>query len=243
MARGDGERAAATDPGRLPAGALPAHRHAPRLRARCLRRCTVAPRRRQRVRSCLVFAVQADGAEVTTIEGVSPRQTASSPRCRPPSATTTGCSAASAPRIRHLGHRVPARPSRPDRRTDPDALSGNLCRCTGYQGILAAVRAAAKSASKVAAAGNQQLGNEVVMPGRVQGKVAFITGAARGQGRSHAVRLAQEGADIIAVDICQDVKGASPCPPWKIWPRRCPWWRRRTGASSPHRPTCATSTR
>jgi SDR family mycofactocin-dependent oxidoreductase len=38
--------------------------------------------------------------------------------------------------------------------------------------------------------------------GRVDGKVAFITGAARGQGRSHAVRLAQEGADIIAVDIC-----------------------------------------
>ena len=41
--------------------------------------------------------------------------------------------------------------------------------------------------------------------GRVQGKVAFITGAARGQGRSHAVRLAEEGADIIAVDICHDV--------------------------------------
>jgi SDR family mycofactocin-dependent oxidoreductase len=43
------------------------------------------------------------------------------------------------------------------------------------------------------------------MPGRVQGKVAFITGAARGQGRSHAIRLAQEGADIIAVDVCADV--------------------------------------
>ncbi|MEU6261341.1 mycofactocin-coupled SDR family oxidoreductase [Streptomyces sp. NPDC047043] len=40
--------------------------------------------------------------------------------------------------------------------------------------------------------------------GRVDGKVAFITGAARGQGRSHAVRLAEEGADIIAVDICRD---------------------------------------
>ncbi|MEU9017683.1 mycofactocin-coupled SDR family oxidoreductase [Actinomadura sp. NPDC048394] len=40
--------------------------------------------------------------------------------------------------------------------------------------------------------------------GRVDGKVAFITGAARGQGRSHAVRLAEEGADIIAVDLCQD---------------------------------------
>ena len=43
------------------------------------------------------------------------------------------------------------------------------------------------------------------MAGRVAGKVAFITGAARGQGRSHAIRLAEEGADIIAVDICEDV--------------------------------------
>ena len=43
------------------------------------------------------------------------------------------------------------------------------------------------------------------MTGRVEGKVAFITGAARGQGRSHAIRLAQEGADIIAVDICRQI--------------------------------------
>jgi SDR family mycofactocin-dependent oxidoreductase len=43
------------------------------------------------------------------------------------------------------------------------------------------------------------------MTGRVEGKVAFISGAARGQGRSHAVRLAQEGADIIAVDICAPI--------------------------------------
>lgn len=43
------------------------------------------------------------------------------------------------------------------------------------------------------------------MAGRVEGKVAFITGAARGQGRSHAVRLAEEGADIIAIDICAPV--------------------------------------
>ena len=41
--------------------------------------------------------------------------------------------------------------------------------------------------------------------GRVEGKVAFITGAARGQGRSHAVKLASEGADIIAVDICRSM--------------------------------------
>lgn len=41
--------------------------------------------------------------------------------------------------------------------------------------------------------------------GVLEGKVAFITGAARGQGRSHAVRLAQEGADIIAIDICKQM--------------------------------------
>jgi (+)-trans-carveol dehydrogenase len=50
---------------------------------------------------------------------------------------------------------------------------------------------------------------------RFEGKVAFITGAARGQGRAHAVRLAQEGADIIAVDLCSQVQhvlydGATP---------------------------------
>ncbi|PHV67330.1 mycofactocin-coupled SDR family oxidoreductase [Williamsia muralis] len=41
--------------------------------------------------------------------------------------------------------------------------------------------------------------------GKLEGKVAFITGAARGQGRSHAIRLAQEGADIIAVDTAKQV--------------------------------------
>jgi SDR family mycofactocin-dependent oxidoreductase len=41
--------------------------------------------------------------------------------------------------------------------------------------------------------------------GKLEGKVAFITGAARGQGRSHAVRLAAEGADIIAVDLCRQI--------------------------------------
>ncbi len=67
--------------------------------------------------------------------------------------------------------------------------------------------------------------------GRVEGKVAFITGAARGQGRSHAIRLAEEGADIIAVDICDDVASA-------IYPmatnadlarRRPSTWRQRAG--------------
>jgi len=41
--------------------------------------------------------------------------------------------------------------------------------------------------------------------GQLDGKVAFITGAARGQGRAHAVKLASEGADIIAVDLCDQI--------------------------------------
>jgi NAD(P)-dependent dehydrogenase (short-subunit alcohol dehydrogenase family) len=41
--------------------------------------------------------------------------------------------------------------------------------------------------------------------GRVEGKVAFISGVARGQGRSHALRLAEEGADIIGFDICSNL--------------------------------------
>src|ERR1700746_2893018 len=49
------------------------------------------------------------------------------------------------------------------------------------------------------------------MTGRVEGKVAFIAGAARGQGRSHAVTLAREGADIIAIDICAQI-GSVPYP-------------------------------
>ncbi|MFE7778358.1 mycofactocin-coupled SDR family oxidoreductase [Streptomyces sp. NPDC057445] len=44
--------------------------------------------------------------------------------------------------------------------------------------------------------------------GRVENKVVAITGAARGQGRSHAVHLAREGADIIAVDLCKEIESA-----------------------------------
>ena len=43
--------------------------------------------------------------------------------------------------------------------------------------------------------------------GRVHGKVALISGAARGQGRHHAIRLAEEGADVILLDICADIPG------------------------------------
>ena len=48
------------------------------------------------------------------------------------------------------------------------------------------------------------------MAGRLAGKVAFITGAARGQGRNHAIRMAEQGADIIAVDICAQIDTVTP---------------------------------
>src|SRR3712207_1656154 len=53
------------------------------------------------------------------------------------------------------------------------------------------------------------------MSGRLDGKVAFITGAARGQGRAHALRLAREGADVLALDIAGPLPGVpydSPTP-------------------------------
>jgi aerobic carbon-monoxide dehydrogenase small subunit len=102
------------------------------------------------VRSCLVFAVQADGGEITTIEGISA------------GASDTGVSELSAVQAAFREHHalqcgfctpgfvisatafLREHPDPTDQQIR-DALSGNLCRCTGYQGILAAVRAAADS--------------------------------------------------------------------------------------------------
>jgi SDR family mycofactocin-dependent oxidoreductase len=55
----------------------------------------------------------------------------------------------------------------------------------------------------------RRLPRGVVSLGSLEGKVALITGAARGQGRSHAIRLAEEGADIIAIDLCAQPKTVS----------------------------------
>jgi NAD(P)-dependent dehydrogenase (short-subunit alcohol dehydrogenase family) len=49
--------------------------------------------------------------------------------------------------------------------------------------------------------------------GSLDGQVAFVTGAARGQGRAHAIRLASEGADIIAIDLCGPVSETITYPP------------------------------
>jgi SDR family mycofactocin-dependent oxidoreductase len=50
------------------------------------------------------------------------------------------------------------------------------------------------------------------MSGKLAGRVAFITGAARGQGRAHAVRMANEGADVIAIDIAGELPASVPYP-------------------------------
>src|SRR5262249_28363839 len=70
-------------------------------------------------------------------------------------------------------------------------------------------RQASARAARLGSPSNNELDSRqgrTVMAGRLEGKVAFITGAARGQGRAHALRQAEEGADIIAVDICRQIE-------------------------------------
>lgn len=75
-----------------------------------------------------------------------------------------------------------------------------------------------------------------------EGKVAFITGAARGQGRSHAVRFAEEGADIIAIDLCEQIDSvAYSMATRKTSTRPSIWSRRLAGASWPNEPMSVTS--
>ena len=97
------------------------------------------------VRSCLLFAVQVEGAEVTTIEGLSPSDGSLSPvqeafrQCHGLQCgfCTPGFIVSATAFLRDNPH-----PTESELR---EGLSGNLCRCTGYQGILAAVRQASAS--------------------------------------------------------------------------------------------------
>jgi aerobic carbon-monoxide dehydrogenase small subunit len=109
----------------------------------------------QAVRSCLVFAVQADEAEVTTIEGIGAG--ISDTGVRELSAVQAAfrehhalqCGFCTPGFIISASAFLREHPDPTDAQIR-DALSGNLCRCTGYQGILAAVRAAADSISTAA---------------------------------------------------------------------------------------------
>ncbi len=94
-------------------------------------------------RSCAVLAVQADGAAVRTVESLARPQ-----RAAAPAAAGVHRAARAAVRLLHRRDADERRgaaaraPARPDDAAIRAALSGNLCRCTGYQGILRAVRAA-----------------------------------------------------------------------------------------------------
>jgi carbon-monoxide dehydrogenase small subunit len=95
------------------------------------------------VRSCLMFAVQADGADVTTIEGLSERSGDLTP-IQQAFRTEHGLQCGyCTPGFVISVHSFLAKHPDPSDEEIRSALSGNLCRCTGYQGIIAAVRRAA----------------------------------------------------------------------------------------------------
>ena len=96
------------------------------------------------VRSCLMFAVQADGADIVTVEGLTPPGGGLTPvqqAFREEHGLQCGfCTPGFVVSVTAYLRDNPA-PSDAELR---DALSGNLCRCTGYQGIIAAARRAAR---------------------------------------------------------------------------------------------------
>ena len=99
------------------------------------------------VRACLVFAVQADGREVTTIEGLSATDgSLSTIQAAFREHHGLQCGFCTAGFIVSATALLRDHPSPTDQQIR-EGLSGNLCRCTGYQGIVAAVRAAADAGS------------------------------------------------------------------------------------------------
>ena len=96
------------------------------------------------VRSCLLYAVQADGYSVTTIEGLAPASGELSPLqdafCETHGLQCGYCT----PAMILVAHSLLARRPRPTREEIVDAISGNLCRCTGYAQIVEAIALAAE---------------------------------------------------------------------------------------------------
>ncbi|MGH3247956.1 MAG: (2Fe-2S)-binding protein [Trebonia sp.] len=102
----------------------------------------------QAVRSCLVFAVQADGAEVTTIEGIAAPDGELSPvQAAFREQHGLQCGFCTPGFVISVTAFLRDHPDPTDEQIR-DGLSGNLCRCTGYQGILRAVRGAADNIAK-----------------------------------------------------------------------------------------------
>jgi carbon-monoxide dehydrogenase small subunit len=99
------------------------------------------------VRSCLMFAVQAGGAEVRTIEGLSERDGSLTPIQAAFQAEHGLQCGYCTPGFVVSVHAFLADHPNPSDEEIRDALSGNLCRCTGYQGIIAAVKRAASNRS------------------------------------------------------------------------------------------------
>ena len=96
------------------------------------------------VRSCLMFAGQAEGHEIETVESLADGDELAS-RSRPASSRTSGSSAASArPGMLLTAKEFLERNPEPTRDEAREAISGNLCRCTGYTGIVDSVMAAAE---------------------------------------------------------------------------------------------------
>jgi len=99
------------------------------------------------VRSCLMFGVQADGASVTTVEGLTPDDGLSPVQAAMRDCHALQCGFCTPGIVVSLTAYLESRPHP----TDDDlkeALSGNLCRCTGYQGIIAAARQAADAMAR-----------------------------------------------------------------------------------------------
>jgi carbon-monoxide dehydrogenase small subunit len=101
----------------------------------------------QAVRSCLLFAVQADGADITTIEGIGPADGSLGPvqeAFRQAHGLQCGfCTPGFVVSVQAFLQDNP----NPSLEEIKEGLSGNLCRCTGYQGIIKAVQLAAETLS------------------------------------------------------------------------------------------------